>query len=319
MSPLSPEKADRLIRNARPGPFDLEAELQAVERAGARLLFRGDPEYPALLGKLSGAPDVLYVLGTLAPAAPLAIVGSRRPTAYGLRMARVLARGAVGAGLAVVSGLARGIDSAAHEGALEAGGATWAVLGSGLDRVYPPENAPLARRIVDAGGCLLSEFPMNSSPETWHFPRRNRIVSGISWATVVVEGEARSGSLGTALHAVEQGRGIFAVPGPADSPLSAAPHQLLREGAVLATSINDVLQELPAACGVRPGPAGTVAPRRLDGERGKILESLGSDSQTVESLSRGTGLDLPRLSRILFAMEMEGLISPLPGQRYGRR
>ncbi len=319
MSSLSPEKARRLIRNAHPGPFDLEAEVLALDRAGARLLFRGDPEYPVLLEKVADAPDVLYALGPLAPAAPLAVVGSRRPTPYGLRMARTLARGAVKAGLAVVSGLARGIDAAAHQGALEGGGATWAVLGSGLARIYPPENEPLARRIVDAGGCLLSEYPMNSSPETWHFPRRNRIVSGLSWATVVVEGEVRSGSLGTAMHAVGQGRGIFAVPGPADSPLSAAPHQLLRDGAVLTCSIDDVLQELPASCGVRPGPGGSAAPLRLDGERGKILESLGSDSQTVESLSRGTGLDLPRLSRILFAMEMEGLISPFPGQRYGRR
>lgn len=249
----------------------------------------------------------------------MAFVGSRRPTPYGRRMARALVLQAA-SHVVVVSGLARGIDTEAHQAALEAGGITWAVLGGGLGRLYPPENERLARRILDAGGCLLSEHPDEEAPRPAYFPRRNRIISGLSWATVVVEGGEQSGSLITARCAVEQGREIFAVPGPADSPQSAACHRLLRQGAVPLCSMEEAWPLLPPAC--RP-----PRPRRHPGRQAgglpqvqeKILEWLGPDSLTLEELVEKTGLDLSGLSNILLDMEFQDLVESLPGQRYAKK
>ncbi len=215
------ERAARWRREAL--AFDLDGELRRVEALGARLLILGEAGYPALLASVRDAPVALYAWGRLDDLPAVAVVGSRAPTNYGRRMARRLAGDLARRRVAVVSGLARGIDAEAHEGALDAGGTTWAVLGSGLGQVYPPENRDLARRIVDEGGCLLSEFPLAEKPDRWRFPRRNRIVAGLSWATLIVEGRSKSGSLLTAQNAVEYGREVLAVPGPAGSPLSEAP------------------------------------------------------------------------------------------------
>jgi DNA processing protein len=212
--------------------------------------------------------------------------------------------------------LARGIDTEAHRAALEAKGRTWAVLGSGLGRIYPPENEPLAREIVSSGGCVLTEHPLRTPPLGANFPRRNRIVSGLCWGTLVVEGTGRSGSLITARLACEQGRQVFAVPGPADSPLSEAPHRLIREGAKLAASMQDVWEELPP--GARPQAEAPVRPSTTPQED-KILELLGPDSRTLEELVSAAGLDLPCLSAILFEMELKGLLGPMPGQRYAKK
>jgi len=286
-----------------------------------RTLEAGSAGYPPLLASLSGAPERLYVRGALSGISALAIVGSRKPTLYGRRMARKLASECARAGIVVVSGLARGIDTEAHRAALEAGGRTWAVLGSGLDRVYPKENERLAWTIVSEGGAVLSELAMDAGPLRGNFPARNRIISGLSQGVAVVEGTLRSGSLITARLAAEQGRDVFAVPGPADSPLSEGPNDLIRQGARMVSGLGDILEELPSlASGMRSaGPAPGGPGQRcftLDGE--KILELLGSHPVCLEILASETGWDFSRLLRALSYMEGEGVIQRLPGQQYAR-
>lgn len=294
-----------------------------------RVVRLGEPDYPPLLAASPDPPEVLYVRGRLEAAEGLAIVGSRRPTPYGRRMARRLALAAAGtptAGgrLSVVSGLARGIDSEAHRAALEAGGLTCAVLGSGLDRVYPPENERLAEELVEAGGCLLSELPPGAPPLPGHFPRRDRIIAGLAWAAVVVEGREGSGALITARCALEAGREVLAVPGPADSELSAAPHRLLREGAAPACSMADVWPLLPPACRPVGGPCRPAVPYSktsagVAAAASDILDWLGSDVRTIEEILQKTGLDFSALSNILLDMELNDLIEALPGQRYAKK
>ncbi|MBI5624541.1 MAG: DNA-protecting protein DprA [Elusimicrobia bacterium] len=288
-----------------------------------------------MLRAIPDPPEALYWRGLLPRTAlAVAFVGSRRPTGYGRRMARSLAGAAARAGLVVVSGLARGIDSEAHEAALAAGGTTWAVLGSGLDRVYPPENAGLAERIERSGGCLLSEFAPGTPPLAGHFPRRNRVIAGLCWAVVVVEGRLKSGSLITARLAANQGRAVLAVPGPADSSLSEAPHLLIQEGARAMTRLEDLIEELPPICGARwarqgslAGPGGGLEeehpsdgkPGQVEGgERGRILDIIGHSGATLDEIVSEAGLDLPRISHIIFQLELEGLVAALDGQRYAR-
>lgn len=288
---------------------------------GDRALARGDAEYPELLRALAGAPERLWVRGRLHPAPAVAVVGSRRPTPYGLRMARRLAAGLAEAGVTVVSGLARGIDTAAHEAALAAGGRTWAVLGSGLDRVYPAENAPLAAAIAAKGGAVLSELPPEQGPRPGFFPARNRIISGLSWAVVVVEGDPKSGSLITARWAADQGREVLAVPGPADSALSRGPLELLRAGARPAADASDVLALLPGwvrtasqAAGPEPEALPLWAGDGPDGE--KILELLGSHALSLDEIAGGTGWELPRVLAALGELEARGALRALPGSHY---
>lgn len=295
---------------------------------GDALLRLGGEGYPALLASVPDAPDELHLRGTLKTCGALAIVGSRRPTPYGRRMARLLAGQCARQGIVVVSGLARGIDTEAHQAALAAGGLTWAVLGSGLDRVYPQENAKLAEAIVRGGGALLSELPPDAEPKPFHFPRRNRIVSGLSWGTVVVEGGPKSGALITAKAALGQGREVFAVPGPADSPMSEGPLELLRQGALMARDLDDVLSEIPAL--VQDANRGneellsyndTPSPgvgAGLGAEEGRIMALLAGGSLSLEELSEETGWPTPRLLRSLTELEGRGRILSAPGQRYAR-
>lgn len=286
---------------------------------GDRALAPTDAEYPELLRALAGAPERLWVRGALAAAPTVAIVGSRRPTPYGLRMARRLAAGLAQAGVTVVSGLARGIDTAAHEAAVSAGGVSWAVLGSGLDRLYPPENAALAAALVAGGGAVLSEQAPEQGPRPGFFPARNRIISGLSWAVVVVEGDPKSGSLITARWAADQGREVLAVPGPADSALSRGPLELLRAGARPAAEAEDVLALLPGWVR-RSVPAPAEEPRAVplwDGPDGeKILELLGSHALSLEELAGGTGWELPRVLAALGELEARGALRALPGSHY---
>jgi DNA processing protein len=315
---LTLERAELWRRRAL--DFDARGEERRADALGIRLLVRGEPGYPELLGGLDDAPVGLYAQGRLDDLPSVAVVGSRAPTAYGRRMARSLAADLARRKAAVVSGLARGIDAEAHEAALDAGGATWAVLGMGLAEVYPPDNRDLARRIVAEGGCLLSETPLSVQPSKAVFPRRNRIIAGLAWATAVVEGRGGSGALITARNAAEYGREVFGVPGPADSPLSEAPHRLLRDGARLAASARDILSVLPA--GVCAGPAAAARPARgsrPEGEEGKILQLLGGDSLSLEELGKMTGLDMPHLSLIMFGLEVKELVSAVPGQRYAKK
>ncbi len=222
-----------------------EAWIRAVRGTGRRLLVRGAAGYPPLLGEIGSPPLVLDVEGDADLAAPsVAVVGSRRSTRYGLSRARSFAVGLARAGFTVVSGLARGIDGAAHRGALEAEGFTIAVLGSAHDRMYPPEHADLARRIA-ARGAVVTEFPPGTAPLPRHFPRRNRIVAGLALGALVVEAAERSGSLSTARQAADNNREVFAIPGPVQSETSRGCHSLIRAGACLVTSVDEILEELP--------------------------------------------------------------------------
>jgi DNA processing protein len=227
-------------RSAQP-----ERDLWKLERMGAWLLTIFDDRYPPLLRRLPDAPPLLYVLGTIEPGDErlIAVVGTRRPSDYGRRTAHQIGMELAGAGVTVVSGLAEGIDTAAHKGALDAGGRTFAVLGSGLDTLYPRGNKELARRIAESG-ALLTEFPPGTTPQPWHFPQRNRLISGMSFAVIIVEAPAGSGALITADWAAEQGREVFVVPGPIDQPSFEGNHRLLREGARVFTKVADLLAEL---------------------------------------------------------------------------
>lgn len=236
----------RAIRAAADDPW-AAGELRRAEELGVTLLCLGDESYPRTLLNTYDPPPVLYVKGAFQPADALAvaIVGSRQATPYGRKQAERLAAGLALAGFTVVSGLARGIDTAAHRGALvQPGGRTVAVLGNGLETCYPPENAELLEQIASGGGAVLSEVPFDAPPSSANFPRRNRIIAGLSLGVIVVEGKETSGALITARHAVDMDREVFAVPGPVDSPAARGPHRLIKKGAKLVEDIEDVLEEL---------------------------------------------------------------------------
>jgi DNA processing protein len=321
------ERAARIVETAL--SFDADAERAECERRGIRIVLEDDPLYPAGLRDLGeDAPPVLYAEGEFQLSAmAVAVVGTRSPSPYGERMARRLGRDLAAAGACVVSGMARGIDTRSHEGALASAGRTWAVLGTGLAQIYPPENEPLGRRIVEGGGCLLSEFPLGAKPHKTSFPRRNRLIAALASATVVVESHdlVPKGAMDTAAKAVALSREVYAVPGPADSPASAGPLKLLKEGAGLACSAQDVLESLgsdvrlAARCaGGRKAPA-SARTAALSLEYRKILQLLESDTRTADQLLLETGLDAPRLSNILFELELQGLVTPAPGQRYAKK
>ena len=305
--------------------FDVAAEERRAAALGARLMVRGDVDYPELLESIYDPPIVLYVQGTLEALPPVAFVGSRFPTVYGRRLARRLAGGCARRGLAIVSGLARGIDGESHFAALEAKGVSWAVLGTGLDRIYPSEHRELARRLVAEGGAVLSEMPLGTAPKPELFPRRNRIVAGLCWAAVVVEGRNRSGSLITARLATEFGRAVLAVPGSVDSPLSEAPHRLLREGATLVSTVEEIIEALPPGLELEPaGPIPDTAKARQNGfspsnEEAKILALLGGDSLSLDELVQLSGLDTTRISSIMFGLEIKERVLAVPGQRYAQK
>jgi DNA processing protein len=311
---LSPDARSFL---AAPDEAAIAADLAWLGRSGAQILLSTDPDYPPLLREISGPPAALYVLGSMAAlgTAQLAMVGSRSPTPAGLETARAFAAWFARAGLTVTSGLAVGIDAASHEGALSGGGQTVAVCGAGLDRIYPPEHVALARRIREHG-ALVSEFPLRSAPLRGNFPRRNRIISGLSLGTLVVEAARKSGSLITARLAVEAGREVFAIPGSIHSPLSRGCHQLLREEAA------DVLTELKipfpkerltlAKEDTPPSPA-------LDKEYEMLLDALGFEPATVDVLVVRTRLPAESVASMLLILELEGRVAALPGGRYGRK
>ncbi len=302
--------------------FDVAAEERRCAEMGARLLVRGDPDYPDLLASIYDPPLVLYVIGELKGENPIAFVGSRFPTPYGRRIAHQLALDTARGGAIVVSGLARGIDAESHLAALEAKRPTWAVLGSGLARVYPTENQGLARRIVASGGAVISERPLDTPPTGDVFPRRNRIVSGLSWVTVVVEGRHKSGSLITAKLALEQGREVLAVPGPLDSALGEAPQTLLQSGARPAIDARDILGALPDGLQrqerkLPSRPAAPVEPPTA--EEASLLALLGSDALSLDELVQLSGLDTTRISSIMFGLEIKERVLSVPGQRYAQK
>lgn len=283
-----------------------------------------DPAYPPLLNDLPGAPAWLYVKGNpeILHRPMLAIVGSRNATPQGRRDAAAFARHLAEAGLTIVSGLAEGIDTAAHEGGLEGNGSGVAVVGTGLDRVYPAKNRDLAHRIA-AGGALVSEFALGTPPRPGHFPRRNRLISGLSLGVLVVEAAPQSGSLITARLAGEQGREVFAIPGSIHTPLSKGCHQLIRQGAKLVESAEDIIEELrgtwaPACAPPAPIEAIGAAPAPNTPEA-LVLSILDSTPRTLDELVIRSGLTVDRLSAILLTLELEGRAAPLPGGLYQRQ
>lgn len=298
---------------------DLEPELELMERFGAKLLAWGTPEYPPSLVNIPDPTHLLYLRGAWEPrnAKAVALVGSRACTSYGIRTAERLARELAGAGYTVVSGLARGIDGAAHRGALKAGGRTLAVLAGGLSRIYPPEHADLARE-VEAAGALFSEATMGMEPLAGMFPARNRLITGLSLGVVVVEAAEKSGALISARHAGGQGRTVFAVPGPVDSAASGGSNRLIREGAILVRGVEDILEELEGVSGA-VALAPIEAPSGLDATQQRIWEFLDQQPRHVDELTRHLGLAVPEVSRQLMLLEMKKVIRRLPGNLYERR
>ncbi len=297
---------------------DVEVELALVDKYDVHLLFNGTPEYPASLVQIADPPDVLYCRGSLQArdANAVAIVGSRHCTAYGRRVTERLAEALVHKGITVVSGLARGLDGAAHRAALRAGGRTLAVLAGGLSRIYPPEHADLAAE-VQASGALLSEAAMGMEPIAMMFPGRNRIISGLSRGVVVVEAAEKSGALITASHAADQGRTVFAVPGPIDSAASGGTNQLIRKGAILVRGIDDILEELD---GVRsPAKKATDAPPpALAGDEQRIWEYLADQPRPIDLIARHLEKAVHELTGTLMMLEMKKIIRRLPGNMYER-
>lgn len=319
-------------RNARPAIRSRALRTAASKilewrrREGGRILMRGRAGYPRLLEEIYDPPLVLYAQGRLESLQmPLvAIVGTRKPTVYGLQMAEGLASDLGGRGIAVVSGLARGVDAAAHRGCMEAHGCTIAVLGCGIDVVYPPEHRRLMSRIIEKG-LVLSEFPPGVPPAPHNFPARNRIISGLSLGSVVIEAREYSGSLITARLAMEQNREVFALPGPITSPQSFGPNFLIKQGAKLVQSWRDVVEELPREVSspilAREEPATTqvIQPKELSDEETGLLGLLKIDeSAQFDTICRGSGLSVSRLSALLLKLETEGWIRQLPGNLYVR-
>ena len=281
-------------------------------------------DIPELLRQIPGPPTLLYVVGNIdvlhLPA--LAIVGSRNPTRGGVQNAYEFSKHLARSGFCIVSGLAQGIDTAAHEGALDAGAKTVAFLGHGIDRVYPAENRKLAHRIAEEG-ALCSEYPLGSPPRREHFPQRNRLISGLCLGTLVVEAARRSGSLISARLAAEQGREIFAIPGSIHNPLSRGCHQLIRQGAKLVESADDIVSELGPLVGhlmqnAELPAVETAAAAQHDSEYRLLFSTLSYDPASADQLAENSGLTIDQVSSMLLILELEGKIQVQAGGRYSK-
>ncbi|WP_250847149.1 DNA-processing protein DprA [Aquisphaera insulae] len=319
---IGPKVAERIASARRDN--DAEAELDLCRRSGVELIPRGSPRYPSPLDEIPDPPALLYARGTLEPRDQIAvaIVGSRHGTPYGLRVAERLGAALARTGFTVVSGLARGIDAAAHRGAVRAGGRTIAVLGNGLAQIYPPEHQGLAAE-VEASGALLTELPMRQGPLAGLFPQRNRIISGLCLGVVVVEAAPRSGSLSTAKHAEEQNREVFAVPGPVDSLASRGCHRLIRDGARLVESVDDIIEELgPLSREVRAAPDEPAvrhpAELALSEQERSLLGHLEDQPSGVDQLIVRTRLTASQVMATLSVLEMKRLVRRLPGHQFVR-
>ena len=303
----------------RRGALDPVAEERRAEEYGARIVTQLDADYPEPLRAIYDPPLALYVQGTLVPRDrhALALIGSRRTSHYGRQVADRLAFQLAKTGYTVVSGLARGIDTAAHEGALKGGGRTLAVLGGALDHFYPPENRELAERI-SGQGAVLSEFPFGRAPDRTTFPMRNRICSGLTMGVVVVEAGFKSGALHTADAALEQGRTVFAVPGRVDAPTSRGAHQLIKNGARLVEDADDILKEFEFLVPLEKRQAAPHLEARpevqLTDEEQAIVKALWAGERNVDELARDAGLASARVSSLLIGLEMKRVVRVLPGR-----
>lgn len=316
---LTRDMGRRIFDGLRMAERYLKNELSLLERYGARVLVQEDEEFPDSLKILADPPFLLYIRGSLSAldAVSVAIVGARRATAYGRAMAESLSRDLARSGITVVSGLARGIDTAAHVSALKNKGRTIGILGSGFDEFYPNENLPLFEKIGE-NGAVLSEYPMARAPESGNFPRRNRLISGISLAVVVVEAQEASGALITARLAAEQGREVFAVPGPVFSQGSRGPHRLLKQGARLLESVEDLFEELAVFKNLM-GKTSPVVPKplpALSAEEKKVLSLLSLDPTQADDLTARSGLETGTVAAVLLTLELKGLTRLTPGNAY---
>ena len=315
---LSLKQAEQLLaHNAQEA---IDAALAWAAAPGNAILTLADAAYPQRLLETPDPPTVLYVKGRVAllNAPAIAIVGSRNATPQGEANAEAFAAALAEAGLTIISGMALGIDAAAHRGGLRAQSATIAVIGTGIDRVYPPRNQSLARAITEKG-VLISEFPLGTPALRENFPRRNRIISGLAHGCLVVEAAERSGSLITARLAGEQGRDVFAIPGSIHSPFSKGCHKLIKQGAKLVDDARDILEELnfPAAAATPP-PADSPQSAEAGSEAATLLDCLGYDACDMDTLAQRSGLTVERLYALLLQMELEGKIATLPGGRFQR-
>ncbi len=294
-----------------------ERELQLAEKAGITILCWDDPLFPPLLKEISDPPPMLHVLGDpqLLSAPGIAMVGARAASSYGLQVAGRLAAELARQNLVIISGFALGIDTAAHRGALAAGGKTIAVMGCGLDIIYPSQNQKLHEQII-SHGAIISESPLGTQPEGFRFPARNRIISGLSLGVVVVEAAHRSGTLITAHQALEQGRDVFAIPGRIDSPKSEGCHRLIQEGAKLVHNATDILEELALTCTA----ATEIRPQApsLPPEEETVFSLLEVYPRNIETIIQAAQLPAHRISEILLHLELRGLVISLPGNHYQR-
>lgn len=300
---------------------EAEKEIIRAEKAAVKIVPFTDSSYPARLRMIPDPPPLLYLKGEIRreDEKAVAVVGSRSTSDYGRRVARDLCRGLASLGFTVVSGMARGIDGAAHETSLIAGGRTIAVLGSGVDRVYPAEHDKLYRRISE-NGAVISEFPMGTRPLAFNFPARNRLISGLSLGVVVVEATEKSGSLITAALALEQGREVFAVPGEVGASRSRGAHRLIRQGAKLVETVDDIMEEIAPQLLVRSGKA-VSAPRRtlpqnLGDEFQRIFDLFQERPLQIDEVIESSGCSPSRVSEILLELELQGYIKQLPGKKY---
>jgi DNA processing protein len=319
-----PDLTERqLSRFSEAAKRDFDKDLQTLLRLGAKILHHTDPDYPNSLAQIPDAPVILFVRGSTSQddRFSIAIVGSRRATSYGLSLAGHYARELSKHKLAIVSGGARGVDTRAHAGAIEAAGRTIAFIGSGLDVTYPAENKKLFENIVESGGAIASEYAIGSRPEPWRFPARNRLISGISLGVLVLESPVDSGSLITARLAGEQGREVFAIPGPIDTGRSAGCHKLIQDGAKLVQCPEDILDELGLLTLRSPDGAearNSAAIRDLPPMEAKILNMLTLEQRTTDSLIVESGFTAPQVTGILTLLEMRGLARRVPGNAFVR-
>jgi DNA processing protein len=318
---VGPKLTEKIVAARR--EIDAEGEIALCRQRGVQIVVDTDVGYPPLLGEIHDPPGVLFVRGQLKPqdGMAIAIVGTRHPTQYGLRQAERLAGSLARAGLTIVSGLARGIDGAAHRGALAAGGRTLAVLASGVLNIYPPEHDKLAEEIA-ARGAVLSESPPRAEPLAGAFPQRNRIISGLSLGVIVVEAGESSGALITARHAMEQGREVFAVPGRIEDRASRGCHRLIRDGVKLVQSPEDVLEELGPLFRPTPREDGQIvhhpAELLLNELEQQVLAAVGGEATSIDAMVAQTGLSVPQVLSTVSVLEMRRVIRRLSGTTVAR-
>lgn len=309
--------AEQMETLAAPPWQQVEEALTWMQGDACRILTLADADYPVLLKEISDPPLVLFVRGNAAvlSSRQIAMVGSRAVSSYGAKHAEAFAFALARAGLVITSGLARGVDAASHRGTLKAGGMTIAVNGTGLMQIYPPAHRRLADEIVEKGGALVSEFPLKAGPIAYHFPRRNRIISGMSKGVLVVEAARRSGSLITARHAVEQGRDVFAVPGCIDHPLAEGPHALIRQGARLVEVPEDILEEfgMDLSSEVEISRPLAMMPETLSSDEQIVYSHVGSAVTSMDEIILRSGLTAGAVSSILLSIELKGYIQPVTG------